>query len=92
MLIYLSCPVSDKDNIVKVARNLMREGHFVCLPSRYRSLLAEWCSDSDYQLLRLCDAIYLSSGWLQDYSCQRELRHATNLSKRIFIEGQVEPA
>ena len=91
MLIYLSCPSTDKDQITKIARNLMREGHFVVLPSRYRSLLAEWCSDSDYELLKRCDAIFLSHGWQNSNGCQRELRHATNLTKQIFIENYVEP-
>ena len=91
MLIYLSVPYEGRSNIHKLAILLLREGYQIAMPCRYRYELRDWCSDSDYNLLQRCDAIYFATGWVQDAACQREMHHAINLKKRIFIENHVEP-
>ena len=91
MLIYLAIPHDQRGNLHKLALRILKEGHNIVMPSRYRYELRDWCSNSDYVLLQRCDGVYFTNGWTHDYACQREMQHALNLRKQIFIEGQVEP-
>lgn len=81
----------DRPFILQVTRNLMREGFCVMIPARFNGL-TKICNESDLEMLRRADAVYLLQNWTESNAAGDDLQWACHYKKKIFVEGMVEPA
>ena len=88
--IYVVGRMRDREYVLQVATNLLREGFAVFIPNRLNKLI-QWSNEGDLEMLRRADAVYVMRNYLKSASAVDELAWAKHYHKTIYFEGRNEP-
>ena len=89
--IYLVGRMQDRNYVLQVAHNLLKEGFAVFIPNRINGLI-QWSNEGDLEMLRRADAAYVMLNYTESESAKDDLAWAKRYGKIIYIEGRNEPA
>lgn len=76
---------------------LRQQGHIPVNPIKVLYALPKEINNSDFtvitfELIRICDALYLIDGWEKDLFASMELAYAKGMGKKIIIEKTIDNA
>lgn len=76
---------------------LRQQGHIPINPIKVLYALPKEINNSDFtviafELIRICDALYLIEGWEKDLFASMELAHAKRMEKEIIIKRNEDNA
>lgn len=91
MKVYICGSRQREHEFYKAEVLLRHHGHIPVNPIKILHALPEEISNSDFtviafELIRICDALYLIDGWEKDLFASMELAHAKRMEKEIMNE------
>lgn len=90
MRVYICGNKDDRKRFKQAEILLSEQGHAVVNPIRVIYALPKDLNNSDFtiiafELIRICDALYLMEGWENDITARLEVAHAKRNMKTILI-------
>lgn len=91
MKVYICGNIKDAPAFEKAELLLRQQGHIPISPRKVLFALPEEITNSDFtviafELIRVCEAVYLLNSWKTDILACMELSHARRLEKEILNE------
>ena len=92
MIVYISGQMTRKDNYKEDFSNaeqwLIKNGYTPINPTRLEvfNLTYEQYMILDYELIKMCDGIFMLSGWQNSKGACAELTFAKSLSKKVIYQ------
>lgn len=92
MIVYISGQVTNKENYKEdfaIAENwLIKNGYIPINPTRLEvfNLTYEQYLILDYELIKMCDGIFMLDGWQNSKGACAELLFAKSLSKKVLYQ------
>lgn len=95
MKVFICGDKSHAEDFENAERLLRQSGHIPISPLKLLQALPEEISNSDFavitfEVIRICEAVYLISGWEGDLFARMELAHAKRLEREIWNETNKE--
>lgn len=92
MKVYICGNIKDAPAFEMAELLLRQQGHIPISPRKVLFTLPEEITNSDFtviafELIRVCEAVYLLNDWETDFGARVELAHAKRLGKEILNEA-----